>query len=83
MRETLVGVQSVLDETGRQYQFSYYRMDSGKDYGVCIRDQDGAVAMAPGVTTRRRRVDALLRKLMRGSVSPAGLEDVLADWLAE
>ena len=56
MTETLIGVQKVLDENGKMYQFSYYRMDSGKDYGVCIRDQEGSMAMAPGVTTQRRRI---------------------------
>ena len=83
MTETLIGVQKVLDENGKIYQFSYYRMDSGKDYGVCIRDQEGSMAMAPGVTTQRRRINALLRRLMRGGVSPTALGDVLEDWLAE
>lgn len=83
MMETLVAVQTVEGQDGKVYQFSYYRIENGKEYGVCIRDQDGAVAMAPGVTTRRRSINSLLRSMIRGSVSPATMVDVVEDWLVK
>ena len=32
---------------------------------------------------RRRKIDALLRRMVRGAVSPASMRDVVEDWLAE
>lgn len=37
--------------------------------------------MVPGITTRRRRIDALLEKLVRFAVSPVCARDVVEDWL--
>ena len=83
MTEILVGVQTTEGADGKTHQFSYYRLEDGRGYGICIRDGSGGVAMAPGVTTRRRKIDALLRRMVRGAVSPASMRDVVEDWLAE
>lgn len=81
MRETLIAVQTVTDEEGNVYEFSYYRLEEGKRYGVCIRDKRGGVSMVPDLTESRRAVNALLRRLIRGTVSPVGMLDVVEDWL--
>ena len=70
-----------MDETGTVYQFSYYRLQEDKDYGICIQDNNGAIAIAPKVTRNRRQINTLLRLLIRGRVSPASLVDVVEDWL--
>lgn len=79
--ETLIAVQTVEGQDGKVYRFSYYRIENGKEYGVCIRDQDGAVSMVPGVTTKRRHINSLLRYMIRGTVSPSTMVDVVEDWL--
>ena len=81
MREILIAVQIVSDEQGRIHKFSYYRLEEGKCYGVCIRDHTGAVAMLSDVTPSKRKINALLRRLIRGMVSPVGMMDVVEDWL--
>ena len=81
MRETLVAVQTVMDEQGRMYEFSYYRLEEGNCYGVCIRDQSGGAAMVPDITASKRKVNALLNRLIQGTVSPIGMQDVIEDWL--
>lgn len=81
MFETLIAVQTVKGEDGEVHNFSYYRLEDEKCYGVCIKDQAGAMAMIPNVTTKRRRIDALLRKMIRGCVSPVSMRDVVEDWL--
>lgn len=81
MREALIQVCRIADENGNIYQFSYYRLEDSKSYGVCIRDQDGAVAMISDITSEYERIDALLDLLIRGCVSPLHLPEIVEDWL--
>lgn len=81
MVETLIAVQTVKGENGEVYNYSYYRLEEKNSYGVCIKDQKGAMAMIPNVTTKRCSVNTLLRKMIRCGVSPASMRDVVEDWL--
>ena len=81
MRETLVAVQTVNDERGNRYEFSYYRLEEGNSYGICIRDRNGGSAMVPDLTVSKRKVNALLKRMIRGAVSPVGMQDIIEDWL--
>lgn len=60
--------------------------NSGKcefeQYGVKIMEKNsGEQAMAFNLTVSGRRIYELMDKLTQGSVTPTGLEDVLADWI--
>ena len=53
-----------------------------EQYGVKITEKNsGEQAMAFNLTTSTRRIYELMDKLTQGSVTPTGLEDVLADWI--
>lgn len=82
MTEILIEVKTVIDEEGRVHQFSYYRLEEGGSYGVCIKSREKAAAMVPGITASRRRINTLLNALIRGSVSPTEMREVVEDWLA-
>lgn len=70
MKEILVAVKEIQDGNGILHRFSYYRLEDPEGYGVCVKSGQGGTAMVPGITTRRRRIDALLEKLFRFAVSP-------------
>lgn len=53
----------------------------GENYGVRL-DGFGQTAAISGVTVFQDRALSLLEKLHRGAVTPAGLRDVVEDWLA-
>ena len=77
------------DEDGIPHQFEYYLLteavDTGRlcceNYGVCIEDDTAHSACIPSITTNATRIDQLMTLLVDHLVGPAGLEDVLADWL--
>lgn len=52
-----------------------------EDYGVRITEDKGASAAIPSITTSASRIDELMTLLVDNRVGPAGLEDVVADWL--
>jgi len=90
MRELLVCTKTAQAEEGRSHEYTYSilvdEMDVGpfacESYGVKIRDAStGRLAVVPHITTSIPRIDELMDLLTRNSVGPAGLRDVLADWL--
>lgn len=51
-------------------------------YGVKIVDETtGEGAEYPDLTVSAKRIDELMDILLRNGVTPAGLGDVIADWL--
>lgn len=53
-----------------------------ESYGVKIEEeQTGATAQFPDLTVSAQRIDELMEILIRSGVTPAGLADVIADWL--
>ena len=52
-----------------------------EDYGVRITEDRGESAAVPSITTSAMRIDELMTILVEHQVGPAGLADVVADWL--
>lgn len=52
-----------------------------ENYGVHISEEHGEDAAVPRITTSAARIDELLTLLVDNRVGPAGLADVVADWL--
>ena len=53
-----------------------------ENYGVRIVEEPGRdSACLPGITTSATRIDQLITLLVDNQVGPAGLADVVADWL--
>jgi len=52
-----------------------------ENYGVRIAEEHGSTACVPGITTSAARIDELMTLLVDNRVGPAGLADVVADWL--
>ncbi len=51
-------------------------------YGVKIVDEEmGESVEIPDLTVSAQRIDQLMEQLVKGGVTPAGLADVVADWL--
>lgn len=90
MRELLVDTRKVTDEVGTNHELSYYVLIgelavegrfSCESYGVKVAEQGGDAAAVPNITVSIARIDGLIDLLLRNAVSPAGLDDMLADWL--
>jgi len=87
MREIPYTSKLAYAEDGKPLALDYSILASSdkctfEQYGVKITEKNsGEQAMAFNLTTSTRRIYELLDKLTRGSVTPIGLEDVLADWL--
>ena len=81
--------KTVTDESGAPRRFLYFltveTVEAGRlcfeDYGVRITEEGVASVHIPSLTTSAVRIDELLTLLVDNLVGPAGLEDVVADWL--
>lgn len=88
MRKIPYIVKKVQSQEGRPLTLSYAILVSGKDdeperYGVEIVEQgSGESTKAIDLTMNAKRIYVLLDKLSEATVTPVGLMDVLADWLA-
>ena len=87
MREIPYTSKLAHTEEGRPLALDYYILVSGggsepEQYGVKIIEKNsGEQAMAFDLTTKAHRICELVEKLSQNCVTPAGLMDVLADWL--
>ena len=89
MRELFLQTLTLPDESGAARSYDYIilidEMDVGpyscESYGIRIVEQGGAEASAAHVTCSAARIDELSGLLVRNGVTPAGLDDVLSDWL--
>lgn len=52
-----------------------------ENYGVRIAEEAGDEACCPSLTTSAARIDQLMTLLVDHKVGPAGLADVVEDWL--
>ena len=77
------------DDDGVSHRFDYYLLTEPVEtdhlccetYGVYIEDDTRHSACIPSITTNATRIDQLMTLLVTHLVGPAGLEDVLSDWL--
>ena len=52
-----------------------------ESYGVKVAEQGGDIAVIPNITVSISRIDALVDRMLRNTVSPASARDVVDDWL--
>ncbi|ALP94917.1 MULTISPECIES: DUF6514 family protein [Intestinimonas] len=90
MRELFVETRTAVGEDGRLHSFDYYvvigEMEVGgrfacESYGVKVAEQGGDIAVIPNITVSISRIDALVDRMLRNTVSPASARDVVDDWL--
>lgn len=90
MRELFVETRTARGEDGKAHQFDYYvvigEMEVGgrfscESYGAKVVERGGDVAVIPNITVNIARIDSLMDLLTRNQVGPAGMGDVVADWL--
>ena len=87
--EMKIAVRQCADQAGNQHCFHYFLTIDQEEtsqffcenYGVRIAEDHGDAAAVPGITTSARRIDELMTLLVDNQVGPAGLADVVADWL--
>jgi hypothetical protein len=87
--EIKITSQQCANESGNVRRFHYFltvdQVRSGpffcEDYGIRIAEDDGISVAIPSITTSATRIDELMTLLVDHQVGPAGLEDVLSDWL--
>lgn len=77
MRKLLIG-----ESLCRALPARYYLLEEEASYGVGIELEDESAA-APDLSPSRRRIEELAERLVRGTVTPAALRDVVDDWLLE
>lgn len=90
MRELAIARKQATDEMGQTRTYDYavlvgeMPVSSGffcESYGVCIREQGGEVEQVPHITASAARIDELMDLLVRNTVTPCALRDVVNDWL--
>ena len=90
MRELAVAQKDVWDEQGNPHTYSYsiligeIEFQEGffcESYGVRIEESGGESGEIPNVTVSISRIDDLLDLLLRNTVTPCTLRDVVEDWL--
>lgn len=87
MRDILYTSKLVHVDDGKTLALDYYILVSGEDsepeqYGVKIIEKNsGAQSLDFDLTTSVERIYNLMEQLSWNDVTPAGVSDVLADWL--
>ena len=77
------------DQKGNQRCFHYFLTVDQEEtprffcenYGVRIAEEAGDDISIPGISASASRIDELMTLLVDNRVGPAGLADVVADWL--
>ena len=54
--------------------------EAGENYGILLESGEERLLLR-GITVSQRRIQALLRQLMAGSVTAVTAKDVVEDWL--
>lgn len=90
MRELTVAKRQLIDEEGREHNYEYMilidempvsdqiRVES---YGVKILEQEGESSELTNITPSSARIERLLDLLVRNTVTPCTLRNVVDDWL--
>lgn len=87
--EIRIATRQPLDQEGKQRCFHYFLTIDQEEtprlvcenYGVRIAEEAGSETVLPAITTSAARIDELMTLLVENQVGPAGLADVVADWL--
>ena len=81
MRTVLFGTQQVLQTEMRYYLLAEEFGNMGESYGVRIDSGDGDSASLRGITLSQCKILLLMDLIMRNTVTPVALQDVVEDWL--
>ncbi len=89
MKELKIATRQCLDQEGQARLFHYFLTVDQEDtprfscenYGVRVAEEGGGQTLCPGLTTSAARIDELITLLVDNQVGPAGLADVVSDWL--
>lgn len=84
-----VATRSLRDERDLLHTFHYFLVidvvDTGRfcfeQYGVRITETSDNSTCIPSLTTSSLRIDQLMTTLVDNTVGPAGLQDVISDWI--
>ncbi len=81
MYSILFGQRTTMED-----QFRYYLLASdveslGQNYGIRIDRGDGESAIIPNITLFQHEIEDLLNILLRNTVTPSTLRDVVEDWI--
>ena len=87
--ELKIATRQCRDQEGKDRCFHYFLTVDLEEasslccesYGVHITEEGGDERSIPAVTTSAARIDELLTLLVDYTVGPAGLDDVIAEWL--
>ncbi len=87
--EHKIAVRQFTDDRGRPRRFRYFLLigQAGtppflcESYGVRIQEEGGDSAEVCDLTTDPTAMDRLMTLLVDGLVGPAGLPDVVEDWV--
>lgn len=87
--EMKIATRRCRDQTGRDRQFHYFLTVDLEEtpnficenYGIRITEEGGDERTLPAVTTSAARIDELMALLVDNTVGPAGLDDVVGEWL--
>ena len=87
--EMKIATRQCADQRGNPHRFHYFLTVDQEEtprffcenYGVRIAEESGSDVSIPGITTSAARIDELMALLVDKRVGPAGLADVVADWL--
>lgn len=90
MRELAVARRQARDENGAVHTYDYSvlvgemavaRGFACESYGVRIQEQGGECSEIADITVNASRIDELIDLLVRNTVAPCTLNDVVNDWL--
>ncbi len=87
--EMKIASRHCVDQEGNPHCFHYFLTIHQEEtpslflenYGVRIAEELGEDTAIPSITTSATRIDELMTLLVDNRVGPAGLSDVIADWL--
>lgn len=87
--EMKIATRQCRDQEGNCRRFHYFLTIDPEEtprffcenYGVRISEENGSECSVPAITTSAARIDELMTLLVDHSVGPAGLTDIVADWL--
>lgn len=87
--EMKIATRSCADQEGTPRCFHYFLTIDQEEspqffcenYGVRVAEDSGSETAIRRITTSAARIDELLTLLVDNQVGPAGLSDVVADWL--
>ncbi len=81
MHSILIGKQEILEKSAAYYLLMEEAGNVCESYGVEVCFEDGEQCRIPGITCSQTGILCLISMLMRCTVTPVALRDVVDDWI--